>query len=374
MLKTGDIIEFDRIKQFKYVKPLGAGGTGDAHLFKDDTTDMLFAFKKYAPKDLDYKDEFYNRFVDEIKILFKISHANIVRVYNYYLYPEIKLGYLQMEFVDGVAIDEFEPDGWGKEWSDVFMEVIGAFEYLENNDVLHRDIRPANVLIDKYESVKIIDFGFGKKLDSQEKDGKSVLLNWPVTELPKETLEEGVYNHQSEIYFVGKLFQRLLENSIEDFSFKYIVEKMIKTDPKERYKSFIEISKEISVGIMNQIDFMDSEREIYINFADQLSNKITQFNEQFTPLDKMHDIIVKLSSLIRDNILEEYIQDNERLINCFITGWYTYSPKQNIKVECVKKFHQFLVDLPSFKQKIVLDNIYNRLSVIRVEINEDLPF
>lgn len=84
MLKAGDIVEFDRIKQFRYIESLGEGGTGDTHLFKDETTDMLFAFKKYAPKDLDFIDEYYSRFVEEIKILFRISHPNIVRVYNYY--------------------------------------------------------------------------------------------------------------------------------------------------------------------------------------------------------------------------------------------------------------------------------------------------
>ena len=107
MLKSGQIVEFDRKKQFRYIRLLGGGGTGDTLMFEDETTDMLFAFKKYAPKNPDYIDEYYLRFVDEIKILFKISHPNIVRVYNYYLYPELKLGYLQMEYVDGVAIDKF---------------------------------------------------------------------------------------------------------------------------------------------------------------------------------------------------------------------------------------------------------------------------
>jgi len=74
MLKPGEIVEFDRKKLFKYIRPLGEGGTGDTHLFEDETTDMLFAFKKYVPKNSDFIDEYYIRFVDEIKILFGISH------------------------------------------------------------------------------------------------------------------------------------------------------------------------------------------------------------------------------------------------------------------------------------------------------------
>lgn len=374
MLKVGEIIEFNRVKQFKYIKPLGVGGTGDTHLFEDETTDMLFAFKKYVPKDTSYKDEFYERFVDEIKILFKISHPNIVRIYNYYLYPEIKLGYLQMEYVDGVSIDNFQPYAWGKEWSELFIDVIRAFEYLENNDILHRDIRPANVLIDKYENVKIIDFGFGKKLDSEERDGKSVLLNWPVTELPEETYYKGIYNHQSEIYFVGKLFQNILEENIGDFCFNHIIQKMIKTKPSQRYRSFIEVSKEISAGIISKIDFSDSEKEIYISFADELSNKITKFNDGFSPLNDINTTTAMLATLIKDSSLEKYIQANNRLINCFVSGSYTYNTRQDIEVECLKQFYEFFISLTSFKQKIVLDNIYTRLSLIKVEIVDDCRF
>ena len=130
-MNNGEVITFDTKKNFTYVKPLGDGGTGDTYLFKDETTDMLFAIKKYVPKDPKYIDDHYNRFVDEIKILFNISHPNIVRIYNYYLYPSAKTGFLQMEYVNGKTIDEFSPFPWDdKNWNDIFCEVISAFEYL----------------------------------------------------------------------------------------------------------------------------------------------------------------------------------------------------------------------------------------------------
>ena len=47
-MNTGDVITFDAKKNFTFVKTLGTGGTGDTHLFKDETTDILFAFKKYV--------------------------------------------------------------------------------------------------------------------------------------------------------------------------------------------------------------------------------------------------------------------------------------------------------------------------------------
>ncbi|MHB8063627.1 MAG: protein kinase family protein [Ruminiclostridium sp.] len=374
MLKSGDIIEFDRKKQFKYIKPLGAGGTGDTHLFEDETTDMMFAFKKYSPKNLEYINENYARFVDEIKILFKISHHNIVRVYNYYLYPDSKLGYLQMEYINGVSIDQYKPDGWGKDWDVIFSEVIDAFEYLEYNNILHRDIRPANILIDTDQNIKVIDFGFGKKLDSKEQNGKSVVLNWPVTELPEETYIDGTYNHQTEIYFIGKLFQHLLDDNLEKFKFSYIIDKMTKVKSSHRYKSFSEVSKAISSGVLGEIDFTPEEKECYKIFANELSNHINHYVDRFNPVNNLDITLNGFAELIKDSCLEEYIQDNSKLIGCFINGGYSYKSGPYIEVAIVTNFYNLLKRLTHPKQKIVLDNIYTRLSKIKVESDDELPF
>jgi serine/threonine protein kinase len=374
MLKAGKIIEFDRKKQFKYIKPLGSGGTGDTHLFEDETTDMLFAFKKYAPKDLDYIDDHYKRFVDEIKILLKLSHPHVVRVYNYYLYPDLMLGYLQMEYITGGPIDKFVPDFWGKDWNSIFTDVVSAFEYLEMNKVLHRDVRPENILIDKEGNTKIIDFGFGKQLESASQNGKSIILNWPVTEFPEEVQFNREYNHKTEIYFVGKLFENILKDDIKNFKFKHIIVNMIKINPAERYNSFSEVSKAISAGILGEIYFSDRDKVIYRKFANELFNHINYYMDKYSPIDDLNVTLVALAELINDSILEEYLQDNPRLIECFIGNGFSYKPINDIPVACITDFYQFLTRLTSPKQKVVLDNIYTRLSKIKIEVDEEVPF
>jgi len=376
MIQPGSIVEFNRKKHFKHIRPLGAGGTGDTHLFEDETTDMLFAFKKYSPKDTNYIEEHYNRFVDEIKILFKISYPNIVRVYNYYLYPESKLGYLQMEYIDGVTIDKFEPIVWGKDWDDIFTEVILAFEYLETNNILHRDIRPANIMIDRSENVKIIDFGFGKKLETTEQDGRSVFLNWPVTQLPNETENDGIYNHKTEIYFIGKLFQKILGDEYDNFKYKHVIEKMTKLNPDERYQAFNLVSHDISKGILAEIDFTEKEKKVYQVFADAISGHINNYIDKYDPINDVSTTLNRLSELIRKSSLEEYVQDNGQLVRCFINSGFSYKSRNNIEVAYVIEFYQLLQRLTPNKQKIVLDNIYNRLAKIKINITEDdgLPF
>ncbi|MBU3213980.1 protein kinase family protein [Clostridium estertheticum] len=375
MLKKGDIVEFDRKKQFKYIKPLGSGGTGDAHLFEDELTGLFFVFKKYSPKNINYLDEFYERFVDEIKILFNISHPNIVRVYNYYLYPETKVGYLQMEYVEGTTINNYVDDGWGKDWNEIFTQVIDAFKYLEDNNILHRDVRPANILIDSVGNIKIIDFGFGKKLEQTERDGKSVLLNWPVTNLPDEILMDGTYNHQTEVYFLGKLFKSLSTNFDDNFRFTHIIEKMIQENPLNRYVSFSEVSQDISVGVLSEMKFSPGEKEIYQRFSEELHSKINHFTSSFEPESNTKTIIDSLANVIRKNALETFIQGNETFINVFIHGGYSYNTVQDIEVEKIKDFYKMLINLHDTKKKVVIDNIYTKLNTIKFMIYEDdIPF
>lgn len=375
-MKSGDVITFDVTKNFTYVDHLGDGGTGDTHLFKDETTDMLFAIKKYVPKDARYIDDHYRRFVDEIKILFNISHPNIVRIYNYYLYPASKTGYLQMEYIEGTSIDKFEPYPWDdKSWEDIFSEVISAFEYLEQNHILHRDIRPANILIDKNGNVKIIDFGFGKQLNGANRDENSVCLNWPATEMPNEVQLNQEYDEQTEIYFVGTLFKHLLGENIDDFRYQHILEKMTKINPNQRYSSFTEIVSDISAGVLGEIDFTEEQKEIYRDFADALAGHIVHYSDKYMPTNNIPETLSKLAELIRNSSLEKYLQDNSQLIRCFISGGYRYNSRKEIEVQTVIDFYGLVTGLSPVKQKILFDNIYTRLSTITVEVTtDDLPF
>ncbi|WP_404354280.1 protein kinase family protein [Exiguobacterium aurantiacum] len=371
------VVNFDAIKkQFTLVKSLGSGGTGDTHLLKDETTNMLFAFKKYVPKGSNDTQENYERFIDEIKILFNISHPNIVRVYNYYLYPQHKTGYLQMEYIEGQPIDTFTLDPTSKKkWSDFFVEIITAFEYLESKKILHRDIRASNIMIDKNENVKIIDFGFGKRLKDFDVEARSVMLNWPVTQLPNETKYEGKYDHQSEIYFVGKLLNSIIIRNSLEFHFENIIEKMIEVNPINRYQSFHEISVDISKGFLGEVNFSDKEKDLYLEFANCLSSSLLFYKSEYSPTLDENEVLNNLTKLIKKSSLEKILPDNQLLINCFIKNDYVYNNRLDIEIEVISAFYDFLYSLNTYKRKVVLDNIDSRLSMVRLETKEDdLPF
>lgn len=379
-IEEGKILKFEAMKSFKYIKELGSGGTGNTHLFKDETTDMFFAIKKYepAPQNIEFKEELYNRFVDEIKILFKISHPNIVRIYDYYLYPISKVGYLQMEYIPGMPINQYEPTIFDRSWEEIFIETINTFKYLEENNVLHRDIRPENLLIDENQKLKLIDFGFGKisknSNDKENNNKNSVLLNWPVTEMPEEIKRDSEYNNKTEIYFVGKLYEHIIKDKNIDFKYQSIIDKMIEYSYNKRYNSFEDIYKDISKGIFNEIDFSNKDKGTYRNFADSLYNHIRAYKGTYQLKSNIEQIINDLGNVIKENSLEFYIQSNSKLIDCFISGSYIYNPRTDIQLEIVTEFYNFFIKLPYDRQKNVLDNLHNRLNTIKVERDDDLPF
>lgn len=376
-LNKGNEIEFNNSKFFHYLKELGQGGTGEIHLFLDKTTDMKFAIKKYSPYNEHYREEFYKRFVNEIKILFKISHPNIVRIYNYYLYPKYFVGYLQMEYIEGMTIDKYNPSFWEKQWEEIFSEVISAFCYLESKKILHRDIRASNIMITEEQEVKIIDFGFGKNFENLQEEKNSILLNWPVTELPEEIKINKEYNQQSEIYFLGKLFYSLLKNKneLKNFKYKFILEKMCQIELENRYSSFKEIEGEIAKGLFLENKFSEEQRHIYQIFANNLEEKIISYQEEPIFQNDSKELINSLNNILQNNSLEQNIQNNVDLIKTFIKSSYTYDKRKSIPVDIVKEFYLFFFNLSYLKQQVVLNNLYSRLSTIEIILkNDEFPF
>jgi serine/threonine protein kinase len=374
MLNEGQEIVFDRKKTFKYIKSLGYGGTGDTHLFKDETTDMFFAIKKYAPKYGNDIKENYSRFVDEIKILFQISHPNVVRIYNYYLYPEFTLGYLQMEYVKGKPIDQVTQDDlFLSDWNDIFEQTISAFRYLEAHHILHRDIRPSNIMITDTDDIKIIDFGFGKIVDPKVRENNSILLNWPATQMPEEIEQQGEYNHCTEVYYLGTLFRHL--DLGESFKFNFILDKMTQVKVSNRYQSFSDISQAMSQGILATLDFTKSQHNAYLAMAEALSTHIAEFKETPSFENNEDKILSSLEKVIKSSALEEKLQDERNLIRCFVISNCSYYSKKDIPISTIANFYKFYSSLNTSKRRVVIDNLVSRLSVIKVEIDDDdLPF
>lgn len=166
MKENGDIIKFLRQKDYVMVNNnLGHGSFGKTVVIQDSDINELFVAKKYEPELPEDQEEFFKAFQQEIKIMYKLNHRNIVRIFNYYMYADIHTGYILMEYIDGKNIADYLkafPPLDDDLLNNLFIQLVDGFQYMEANHIIHRDIREGNIMVDKDGTAKIIDFGLGK--------------------------------------------------------------------------------------------------------------------------------------------------------------------------------------------------------------------
>lgn len=388
-MQAGDSIPFSE-KSYKYVQELSQGGTGRTILIEDGLMNKFFVCKKYDPYYKEHRELFFQNFISEIKILHEINHNNVVRIYNYYLYPKQNTGYIIMEHIEGKDICSYLMNDKTK-INNLFEDAIRGFAYLESKGILHRDIRFSNFLVDKNSLLKIIDFGFGKTLVDEFFSIKSVSLNWAY-ETPEE-FNNKKYNHKTEVYFLGKMFEDLIEKcGIDDFIYGNILEQMVKKNPNQRVDSFSSIENMLVDKTVGESGaFTSDEIEIYRNFADNLMKLITKrFYSENEILVNFEEVLHNLEDLYDSVMLEDYLPDNSRLIACLVEGGYRYKigggyVYNSFQVCDLKNFINFLKSLSGTKKTTVMNHLISRMKSIpreddpnkdegdTIDIN-DLPF
>ncbi|MBF0476065.1 MAG: protein kinase family protein [Deltaproteobacteria bacterium] len=367
------LIEFIRTRDYKLVKELGQGACGKTVLLYDDMIDEHFVCKKYCPCSEDHRQELFSNFIREIKLLHQVHHANIVRMFNYYLYPDKFTGFILMEFIDGLDIDDYLKNAPEK-FNEIFLQVINGFRHLETNKILHRDIRYQNMMVTNAGTVKIIDLGFGKKIKHPDDFDKSISLNW-WCELPEE-FEISLYDFRTEVYFVGKLFEKMIrEIGIDHFAYKSILNRMCSRSPDSRIESFFDVEKEISNNRFPEMDFSQKERSAYREFADSMQHYVTKIESGSKYIRDFGQLQNQLEEAYRSFLLEETVPNTALIARCFISGSY-YNKKAGFPVRVVSEFLHLLKSSSQEKIRIIMANLYTRLdSIPRYSpMEDDIPF
>ena len=374
---TERIVEFVRKKDLVFEEELGHGACGRTVILYDDIIDERFVCKKYAPIYEELKEQLFDNFIREIKLLHLLNHINIVRVFNYYIYPDKYAGYILMEYVKGTDIENY----LGKHPEDInelFIQVIDGFTHLEKNNILHRDIRPLNILVNDTGLVKIIDFGFGKQIFTQKDFGKSITLNWWCD--PPSEFDDQVYDYTTEVYFVGKLFQKIIvEKSIEQFKYTSLLGRMCVSNPSTRVTFFFLVRKEILSEKFLYIDFNESALNAYREFSGSLFQCISKIEQSAKYVDDLEEIQRGLEDSYKKVMLEEYVPNPPLVIRCFLNGSYYFSNRIMIPVAILKAFVEFFRSCSREKKNIILSNIQTKIdSVSRYDeesvIDDDIPF
>ncbi len=195
--------------RYQIGETIGGGGMANVYLANDIILNRDVAVKVLR---LDYAndEEFIARFDREAQSATSLSHPNVVNIYD--VGEEDHILYMVMEYVDGMTLKEYI-QRYGpidvQEALDIMKQVTAAISHAHANDIVHRDIKPQNILIDSYGRVKVTDFGIAVALSATSLTQTNSILG-SVHYLSPEQARGGMATKKSDVYSLGIVLFELL--------------------------------------------------------------------------------------------------------------------------------------------------------------------
>lgn len=196
-------------ERYKIKNTIGGGGMANVYLARDIILERDVALKVLR---LEYAndDEFIARFDREAQSATSLSHPNIVNIFD--VGEEDHILYMVMEYVDGMTLKEYIQK-YGpipvEEALDIMKQISSAIGHAHANNIVHRDIKPQNILVDSYGQVKVTDFGIAVALSATALTQTNSILG-SVHYLSPEQARGGMATKKSDIYSLGIVLFELL--------------------------------------------------------------------------------------------------------------------------------------------------------------------
>ncbi len=206
-LSDGNPPVVEEIGNYKIARALGAGATSIVYLGIDKISSKLVAIKTIRPEcriGIQHK-----MFAIEASLCGKLKHPNIVSLIEANNSDPEK-SYIIMEYVEGSSLDKFStPDTLlpTETVLDIIRQAAEALNYAFQMGVIHRDVKPANIILRSDGLVKLTDFGCAFLFDS---DTTQISGAGSLSFMSPEQIKGATLNHQSDIYSMGAVLYRLL--------------------------------------------------------------------------------------------------------------------------------------------------------------------
>jgi eukaryotic-like serine/threonine-protein kinase len=195
--------------RYKILEIIGGGGMANVYLARDIILEREVAIKVLR-LDFANDEEFIKRFRREALSATSLDHPNIVSIYD--VGEEDDIYYIVMEYVDGQTLKQYIQQHaplTPEESIDIMMQLTSAISHAHQNGIIHRDIKPQNILIDRNKTVKITDFGIAMALSSTTITHTNSVLG-SVHYLSPEQARGGIATEKSDIYALGIVMFELL--------------------------------------------------------------------------------------------------------------------------------------------------------------------
>ena len=240
---------------------IGRGGMAIVFKARQPHLDRLVALKVLAPW-LAAEPGFAERFSREARVLAKLNHPNIVTIHDFG--QAGRFFYLLMEYVDGVNLRQAMQAGRfaPAQALGLVPKICDALQYAHGEGVLHRDIKPDNILLDARGRVKIADFGIAKLAGEVEPaftlTRSGMRLGTPAYMAPEQVEKPGDVDHRADIYSLGVVLYEMLtgelplgrfaapsEKASVDERIDEIVFRTLEKERERRYQSAEEVKTRV---------------------------------------------------------------------------------------------------------------------------------
>lgn len=195
--------------RYEITELIGVGGMADVYKATDIIENKVVAVK-ILKKEFSENEEFLRRFRNESKAIALLSHPNIVKVYDVGFSDKIQ--YIVMEYIDGITLKEYIENERVLTWKDsvhFIIQVLRALQHAHDRGIVHRDIKPQNIMLFTDGTIKVMDFGIAKFAREEGKTATDTAIG-TVHYISPEQARGDVTDEKSDIYSVGVMLYEML--------------------------------------------------------------------------------------------------------------------------------------------------------------------
>lgn len=195
--------------RYEITELIGEGGMADVYKAVDVVDNKTVAVK-ILKKEFAESEEFLRRFRNESKAIAVLSHPNIVKIYDVGFSEKIQ--FIVMEYIDGITLKEYMENEKILSWKDAVhfvTQILRALQHAHERGIVHRDIKPQNIMMFTDGTIKVMDFGIAKFAREEGKTATDQAIG-TVHYISPEQARGDITDAKSDLYSVGVMLYEML--------------------------------------------------------------------------------------------------------------------------------------------------------------------